>query len=699
MSKNSLSEHKLFRNKRFEDLANNSPNIIWMSDVSGTTIFINKKWTEVTGQLVKDALGYGWLEMVHPDDRQQMGDDFLKAKVSEQVFSGRYRLRTITGAYRWVADTGSPRIDNNGSYLGYIGGVVDIHEAKTSEEALYVSNERFRAAIDAIEGLMWITDEAGNFLNEQPEWEKLTGQTFSEYQGFGWTAHIHPDDLEKYLASVYISMETGIPLNGEHRLRNKLGEYRCYSVRASPVRNTNGTIREWVGVLTDISEIRANEQKILHLATHDPLTNLPNRILLEDRIRHLTLQRNKLKHAILFMDLNRFKVINDTLGHSIGDQLLIQIANLLQGMLRVGDIVARIGGDEFVVVLENVLSLDSVTKVGTQILDLLAHPIFIAEHELILNASIGIAIFPEDGEDETALLRHADLAMYKAKLMGGNAIKFYDRAYSRSEERLLIERDLRHALENEELLLNFQPKVNTKTMRVDGVEALLRWQHPLRGLIPPNDFIPLAEEIGLIFQIGEWVLCEAATQIQKWKIEGIENISVAVNLSVHQLLNPLFIHSLKHCITKTGIDPCLVELEITESKLMENIQSYEILLKEIKSIGFTLAIDDFGTGYSSLSYLKKLPIETIKIDRSFIQDIMEDKDDAVIVCATISMALKMGLAIIAEGVETKDQAKFLHENGCNCMQGYYFSRPLTAYEVGKYIKSFNGENTTYNLLI
>jgi len=678
------------KNKRFEDLANNSPTIIWMSDEYGLTRFVNNRWMEITGQNVNDALGYGWLEMVHPDDREEIGSTFLREKEAKHVFFGKYRLKQATGDYRWVSDTGSPRIDNNGTYLGYIGGVIDIDDEKAAKEALFLSNERFEAAIEAVEGVMWICDGHGNFIDKQSEWEDLTGQTIEEYRGLGWAKCVHPDDIDKYLAATYRSISSGELLNAEHRLKNKEGEYRNYSVKASPVRNADGTIREWVGVHTDITETRINEARILHLATHDSLTNLPNRTQLEDRMRHLILQCDFAVHAILIMDMNRFKVINDTLGHAVGDQILIQVGNLLTAHVREADSVARAGGDEFAIILHNVQTQDNVSKIASKILSILSLPIVVGQHELIMNASIGIAMYPENGKDETTLLRHADLAMYKAKMMGGNALKFYDHStFIKNEERFSLERDLRRALQNDEFFLNYQPKINTKTMAVEGVEALIRWQHPDLGLIPPNDFISLAEEIGLIRQIGEWVIREAGAQLQKWDHEGIGNIKIAINLSVVELLNPLFLQTLKKNIAEMSLDPNQFELEITESRLMENIQFYEDLLNDIKDLGFTLSIDDFGTGYSSLSYLKKLPIEILKIDKSFIQDITIDKDDAAIVSATISMAQKMGLAIIAEGVETKEQVEFLQENGCTGMQGYYFSKPLSAAKTPEFVKRFN----------
>lgn len=676
------------KNKRFEDLANNSPTIIWMSDEYGLTIFINKRWMEITGQNVNDALGYGWLEMIHPDDREEMGSTFLRAKEAKHVFFGKYRLKQATGDYRWVSDTGSPRIDNNGTYLGYIGGVIDIDDEKAAKEALFLSNERFEAAIEAVEGVMWICDGHGNFIEKQSEWEDLTGQTFEEYHGLGWSKSVHPDDIDQYLAAAYRSISSGEPLNAEHRLKNKEGEYRNYSVRASPVKNKDGTIREWVGVHTDITETRMNEARVLHLATHDPLTNLPNRTQLEDRIRHLILQCDFAVHAILIMDMNRFKVINDTLGHAVGDQILIQVGNLLTANVREADSVARAGGDEFAIILHNVQTKDNASKIASKILSVLSLPIVVGQHELIMNASIGIAMYPENGKDETTLLRHADLAMYKAKIMGGNALKFYDHStFIKNEERFLLERDLRRALQNDEFFLNYQPKINTKTMTVEGVEALIRWQHPDLGLIPPNDFISLAEEIGLIRQIGEWVTREAGTQLQKWSQEGVGNIKIAINLSVVELLNPLFLQTLKKNISEMSLDPSQFELEITESRLMENIQFYEVLLNDIKNLGFTLSIDDFGTGYSSMSYLQRLPLDTLKIDKSFVNDIATNKHDISIAKAIIGLAHILSLKVVAEGVETEAQAACLKDAECDIVQGYLYAKPMALEELIVFLKS------------
>jgi diguanylate cyclase (GGDEF)-like protein len=457
-------------------------------------------------------------------------------------------------------------------------------------------------------------------------------------------------------------------------------------VKGTPVRDENGAILGWVGVHTDITERWESVSRIEYLATHDALTRLPNRLLFDDRLGHLLQQRGERKHAVLFMDLNRFKIINDSLGHDVGDRLLAEVAFRLRSKLRAGDTVARFGGDEFVFLFEDIQNQADVARLARKILAVVAEPVNVLGHELTITGSIGASLYPRDGTTPSVLLRHADQAMYRAKAMGGNDIQFFDQTHDTDLiERFALEGDLRRAVERKELVLHYQPKMHVSQNRVFCLEALVRWNHPKRGMVPPVEFIPIAEEVGLISQIGEWVLEEACRQLNTWKKQGLQNVTVSVNLSGHQLSTPDFMKNLKKILKRTGIDPHALELEITETALMENIRSYHSLLEEIRSLGIRMAIDDFGTGYSSLSYLKKLPIQTLKIDRSFIRDVVNNKDDAAIVCATISMAQRMGLNIIAEGVETKEHMDFLLQNGCELMQGFYFSCPLAPAQVEEFL--------------
>lgn len=675
---------------RIYELANDAPVIVWVTDPDGVTVFINRKWTEFTGQPGEEALGFGWLACVHPDDHARVRHHFQEAYQNRRPYQCEYRLLSSGGEGRWVIDHGSPRFNGAGEFLGYVGGVTDIHELKSAEEALYISNQRFQAAINAVEGIMWTCDSQGRFVDPQPGWERITGQTLEQYQGYGWSSVLHPEEQEFFLAKAQYCISTGEPLNAVSRVANPQGEWRHYSVRAVPVRQPDGSIKEWVGVHTDITERLAHEEQVLHLATHDPLTSLANRTVLNDRITHLISQRKDAQHAVLFIDLNSFKIINDSLGHHIGDELLIKIASRLKHGQRMGDTVSRFGGDEFVVLLANVKDEAAVAHTAIKILDRIVKPLTIGNHEFSISASMGIAMFPRDGNDTPTLLRHADRAMYDAKAIAGGAFKFYTKSINTSlKERLELESHLRKALPRNELKVVFQPKISVRENKIIGFEALIRWHHPERGTIAPQKFIPLAEDIGLIGPVGEWVLLQAAEQLKEFDRLGRPDLQVSVNLSVVQLKDVRFIDRIKQVFATTNIDPSRIEFELTESRLMEDIAAFEPLLFEIKALGSRLAIDDFGTGYSSLTYLKKLPIETLKIDKSFVDDVLTDRDDAAIVLGTVLMAKQMELNIVAEGVETREQAEFLVNAGCDCMQGYLFSKPLYPDALAAFLADFH----------
>ena len=383
--------------------------------------------------------------------------------------------------------------------------------------------------------------------------------------------------------------------------------------------------------------------------------------------------------AVLFIDLDRFKIINDTLGHDAGDQLLKQLARRLRDSLRESDTIGRQGGDEFVVLIEDVAEPGPVGGVAQKILDTVARPYSINGQEFHVTASVGISIYPDDGVDQQALLKNADIAMYRAKEQGKNNYKFYStQMNSHSFERLALETSLRRAVERNEFLLHFQPKVDMRSGQITGVEALVRWQHPELGLLEPAHFVPLAEETGLIMSIGEWVLRTACAQAQAWIADGLPPIAVAVNVSARQFSREDLAASIMHTLRETALDPRLLELELTESTVMHNAERATEVLQQLSALGVRVAIDDFGTGYSSLSYLKRFPIDSVKIDRSFVLDVPGDKDDAAITLAVIAMAHSLRLRVTAEGVETPEQYAFLEENRCDEMQGHYFSKPVDA---------------------
>jgi diguanylate cyclase (GGDEF)-like protein len=433
-----------------------------------------------------------------------------------------------------------------------------------------------------------------------------------------------------------------------------------------------------------IQQKRRTEDRVNHLAFHDDLTSLPNRLMLSQCLdqalsRH---RRAGTQLAILFMDLDRFKVINDSLGHETGDVLLRQVADRLRAQSREGDTVARMGGDEFVVLIENYDQLTETSARAQRLVEQLSAPYLLGKKDCHITVSIGISVFPADGSDSQALLKAADVAMYRAKDTGRNGYSYYSPSMNvHTVERLELESDLRHALERNEFLLFYQPKVELSTGLITGVEALLRWQHPLRGLVSPMEFVPLAEETGLIVPIGEWVLATACARTKAWQNEGLSKLGVAVNLSARQFADPMLFAKLTQIIRASGLDPSSLEVEITESLVMSHGEGAVAVLQKLKSIGVQIAIDDFGTGYSSLAYLKRFPIDTLKVDRSFIRDIPGDSGDKKITRAIIAMAHSLRLKVVAEGVETPDQLKFLRGQCCDSVQGYLLHRPLPETEV------------------
>jgi diguanylate cyclase (GGDEF)-like protein len=437
-------------------------------------------------------------------------------------------------------------------------------------------------------------------------------------------------------------------------------------------------------------EKRRADDRIEYLASHDSLTGLPNREMFTGLLRHTieAARRNAQWFALLFIDLDRFKIINDSLGHEAGDILLIEVANRLRGALRASDVVARLGGDEFVVILDGASDRSDVERIADHLLAVIGQPTQLSGHECHTTASIGVALYPENGEDAATLTKNADMAMYAAKEDGKNRFRFFmGESKAQSIDRLQLETELRRSVERSQFSLNYQPKVDLGSGQITGVEALLRWNHPLLGLVPPAQFIPLAEETGLIVPIGRWVLREACTQNMAWQRSGLVPVSMAVNLSPRQFADEQLLEDVDGALRGSGMSPVLLQLEVTEGMVMRNVARAVRVLDAIQSRGIRLAIDDFGTGYSSMSLMKQLPIDTIKIDRSFVRDLPRDSEDQAIAEAIISMGKALGMTVVAEGVETAEQHAFLRSHGCDEMQGYLFSKPLPAGELAKLLQS------------
>ena len=509
----------------------------------------------------------------------------------------------------------------------------------------------------------------------------LTGyspEDFASHRRISYAQLIHPEDRDPVWNNVQDALHDKRPFQLVYRITTAQGEMKWVWEQGRGVFSPDGDLLALEGFITDITERAQAQERLQYLAHHDSLTGLPNRALFLERLDHaLTRARwTKRPLAILFLDLDRFKNINDTLGHDIGDSALRVASERLLSCVREGDTVARFGGDEFTVLLEDMANTDDVPAIAQKIIDILSRPFVVGDREFVITASIGISLYPNDGDDSLRLLRNADTAMYRAKDQGRNKHQFYSSEMSaKALEKFTLESSLRHALDRGEFLLYYQPQVNLSTGQVTGVEALLRWQHPELGLILPTQFIPVAEETGLMKAIDEWVLHTACAQAQAWQSAGIPSISMIVNLSGRSFSEARLAEVISRTLDQTGLAPEMLELEITESVIMQNSQTTVEMLEALNRKGLRLAIDDFGTGYSSLSYLKRFSIDTLKIDQSFVRDVTTDADDASIVTAIIAMGHGLQLKVIAEGVETSGQLDFLRHHDCDGMQGFLFSRP------------------------
>jgi diguanylate cyclase (GGDEF)-like protein/PAS domain S-box-containing protein len=494
----------------------------------------------------------------------------------------------------------------------------------------------------------------------------------------------HPDDREELERCLQEARDGGVStVKCDHRIVWEDGTLRWIHMQAEVEFHDEGPYRI-VGVLQDISERKRFEEKLAQLASHDALTGLPNRHLLNDRLEQGLAHHRYTNRilALVFVDLDRFKIINDTLGHDAGDLLLKEIARRLSGCLREGDTVARQGGDEFVVVLTDLAKAEDAAYVAQKMLDALAPPCLLAGREVLPAASLGIALYPRDGENMQELMMSADKAMYAAKQAGRGQYRFFDTEMNRAAaDWLEVGAELHYALERNEFELHYQPKVDLKSGAVTGVEALLRWRSPELGLVPPAKFIPILEETGLILEVGEWVIARACRQARLWREQGLPPLTVAVNLSPRQFQQDDLAGRIRSLIDQPDFAPGDLELEITESMVTQNVERAIAMLQELRRIGVRLAIDDFGTGYSSLAVLKRFPVGCLKIDRSFVRDVPDDADDVAITRAVIALAHSMGLSVVAEGVETEAQRAFLLESGCDEMQGFLFSKPLPAAEL------------------
>jgi diguanylate cyclase (GGDEF)-like protein/PAS domain S-box-containing protein len=657
----------------------NSSEIVTIVDPDGTLRYASPAFERVLSYDSKEAMGtMNVLDYVHPDDLPHVLEETEKALSEGGITTNQveYRFRHKDGSWRWIESVGTYLLDDPA-----VGGVVvisrDVTERKEAEE-------RYRTLVEQIPAVTYIdpVDDPETSLYTSPHIEQMLGYTPQEWQNEKlWPKRLHPGDRERVLAAdKRFEAGRGEPFSEEYRLIAKDGSVVWVREEAVLVKDEAGEPLYWQGVFYDLTERKALEERLHYQALHDYLTDLPNRKLFMDRLGQAlrrTMRRDK-RVAVLFMDLDGFKVVNDSLGHDVGDLLLTDVAQRLRRCLRPEDTLARFGGDEFVMLIDAVDDPAQAVRVAERITEELRRPFIMEARDLYVIASIGISLGDARTHDPEDLLREADTAMYRVKDEGGDFRVFNPAMYERAFSRLEVENDLRRAIEQEEFVIHYQPMVDLHTGELWGMEALVRWDHPERGLLEPSEFVPVAEQSGLVIPMGEQILREACFRAKEWQEENprIPSLVMSVNLSASQLSRLDLADTVERVLGETGLEGSRLTLDVTETVYAKVLAANTAILDRLRALGVRFSIDDFGTGYSSLSYLKRLPADAIKIDQSFVKGLGEDVEDTAIVRMIIELAHTLGLEVIAEGVETEEQVALLKEMGCDFAQGYHFSMPL-----------------------
>ncbi len=663
--------------RKYRTLVENLPTKVFLKDRQSVYVSCNELFAKMVGLSAADIVGHtdhdffpANLASKYCEDDQRIMASGLAEEIEEDYLE--------QGEIRTALTLKTPVHNEAGTVTGILGIFSDITERKRTEDHLRQAASVFESSAEGIV----ITNAERNIVAVNRAYCEITGYTETEVLGRNPRLLQSGRHDKNFYQTLWASIDSQGFWRGEIWNRRKNGEIYPELLTINAVRDAQDKLVSYVGVFSDLSQIKQSEALLERLAHYDPLTNLPNRLLIRLRLEHALerAHRHGSRLAVLCLDLDRFKNINDSLGHPAGDRLLMEFAKRLSTHLQPDATLGRLGGDEFVILIEDLKHSEAAAIVAQDVLHTLEQPFQLGElGEVFIAASIGISLFPEDAEDATQLFRNADAALYQAKEYGRNTYRFYTEALTRAaDHRLTLESHLRRALERSEFLLHYQPQVTVADGCLIGVEALVRWQHPELGLVPPDQFIPLAEETGLIVPLGEWVLFTACTQMKAWLDQGLPPFTMAVNLSSRQFRQGDLARHVHAVLDATGLPPALLELEITESAIMEQGEQAIATLDALKALGVKLSIDDFGTGYSSLAYLNRFAVGTLKIDQSFVRDLEQNRGNREIAATIIAMAHNLDIQALAEGVETEHQLDFLHQHGCNACQGYLFSRPLPA---------------------
>ena len=679
--KNPIRTGWLAKDATLQAIGDIAPLGIFVNDRNGVPLYVNAALLEIIGQSGRQAVSR-WPESIALEDRERVKQEWADCVASGQTHRGCRRIVKPDGEEIVAEIVSAPVLDWHGRVTRVTGTVQNItaqRRAAEAELALRRSEQRYRLMVDTAQEGVWLRDANALTVFVNRRMCEMLGYTADEMIGKPVYDFMSPDaraDAERRFAR----RQKGESQQHDVCYKHKNGADVWTIVSGSPMYDDDGEFIGAMGMVTNITERKRQEETIRWQAFHDELTGLPNRSLLEERLGQLIAvsERQNLHVAVMFIDLDRFKQVNDSLGHDFGDRLLKIVADRIAGCLRQEDTIARMGGDEFTALLPGIENEEAVFAVAGKILAVLADPVDLGEHEVYVSGSIGVSLHPVDGNDVQSLLKHADVAMYRSKEQGGNACCLYTPSMGEvAIDNLHMESALRKALPRGEFFLAYQPQVDLETGGMRTVEALCRWRHAEMGIIPPQDFIPLAEDTGVIFALGEWVLREACRQARSWHDAG-RPLRVSVNLSARQLAQPGLADLVRSVLAETGLGPEWLELELTENAIMKNTESVVDVLGGLRDLGVRLTLDDFGTGYSSLSYLRQFRFDVLKIDHSFVASIVDDEVNQAVVQAIIDLSRSLKLEVVAEGVETVDQRRALQALGCRTAQGYLFSPPVSA---------------------